>query len=354
MILVSEDLPRVLVVDDSAVVRETVSILLRTHGYEVQTAADAIIALQKIARGRPDVIVLDLEMPRMDGISFLHRLMQENPLPVVVWASLGGSDADLALRALASGAVAVLPKAELGLREFLNESAAELLAAVESATRVTVRRPTAAAPRPVALRAVPAAREAGGRLVAVGASTGGTEALQHLLGVLPAYAPPVAIVQHMPALFTRAFAERLNAHAAIEVREARDGEPLAQGCALLAPGDRHLVVRRTPAGYVAQLSDAAPVSRHRPSVDVLFHSVAEAAGPEAIGVLLTGMGADGAEGLLHMRRAGAVTLAQDEQTSVVFGMPKEAIARGAVRDVLPLSKIPEAILHHARVFRRAR
>jgi two-component system chemotaxis response regulator CheB len=343
----------VLVVDDSAVVRQTLTQLFALEGIEATAAADPLIAAEKIARHRPDVIVLDLELPRMHGLDFLAKLMEEDPIPVVVCSALTGDGTDLAMRALERGALAVVTKPRIAIREFLHESAVVLLDAVRGAAqaRVAKRRPapsprlTADAvlpPRPGPRGAVPA-----DRIVAVGASTGGTEALTALLQAMPEDGPAVVAVLHMPEGFTAAFADRLRGLCRMDVREAADGDRVQTGRALIAPGNRHALVRRHGAEYRIELSDGPLVSRHRPSVDVLFRSVAQAAGSSAIGVLMTGMGDDGARGLLEMKDAGAATLAQDEASCVVFGMPREAIARGAVEEVVSLDRLPAAILKRA-------
>jgi two-component system chemotaxis response regulator CheB len=347
----------VLVVDDSAVVRQVMtSLLSQERDMAVTVASDPLIAMEKMRAARPDVILLDLVMPRMDGMTFLRRIMQEDPVPVVVLSTIATRGAEAAVRALDEGAVAVVAKPRLGLRSFLHESAVLLVDAVRAAAHARLgrrpRRLRPATPRLSADVVLPALRPRRGApgtdtIVAVGASTGGTEALHALLEPLPADAPPVVIVQHMPEVFTRAFAERLNLTCRVEVKEAAAGDRIVRGRALVAPGNRHLLVRRDGGHFVADLSDGPLVSRHRPSVDVLFRSVAQAAGPSALGVILTGMGDDGVAGLLEMREAGAVTFAQDEASCVVFGMPKEAIARGAVDRVLPLSRIPSAVLEAA-------
>jgi two-component system chemotaxis response regulator CheB len=322
---------QVLVVDDSAVVRQMMSGIIGTAAdMRVATASDPLIAMQKMKSARPDVIVLDLEMPRMDGMTFLRTL--GTSIPVVVCS--GRPEAILALE---EGAVEVLAKPAHGVSDFLNEQRAAILHSIRAAA--ASRRPA-----PVAAVAAPRAMTAPTpQLIALGASTGGTEALRVVLAEMPEDAPPIVVVQHMPALFTKAFAARLDEVSAIEVREAVDGERLTPGLCLIAPGNRHLSVHRTSHGFSVQLLDAAPVARHRPSVDVLFHSAARAAGRQAVGVLLTGMGADGAEGLVAMRTAGALTIAQDEATSVVFGMPKEAILRGGAERILPLTRIAPAL-----------
>jgi two-component system chemotaxis response regulator CheB len=350
----------VLVVDDSAVVRQLVSGLLEAAGVRVSTASDPLVAIAKMRRHRPHVILLDLEMPRMDGLTFLKQIMASDPLPVVVCSGFAGPGTQLAVRALAAGAVDVFPKPNLGAS---GPTAAQgLLEVVRAAAQARVGPPRA--PRTATLPGIklpipsappepPAAprhsvtgshRAASEAVVAIGASTGGTEALRDVLRAFPQDAPAVVIVQHMPVGFTAAFAEHLDATCKMKVREAVDGDRVVRGIALVARGDRHLLVRRRGYELFVELSDAPPVQRHRPSVDVLFRSVAEAVGPAALGVILTGMGVDGAEGLLAMKRAGASTIAQDENTSVVFGMPKEAIERGAVDVVLPLSRIAAGIL----------
>lgn len=351
---------RVLVVDDSAVVRQVMTAILgRERGLAVAVAADPLIAMEKMRRERPDVILLDLEMPRMDGLSFLRKIMAEDPIPVIVCSGLVGPDPEASLQALEEGAVEIVGKPQLGVKGFLEESAVLLVDAVRAAVRARPRRrcnaaPPAAAPVAVALRggSQPASeprvlRLTTDKVVAIGASTGGTEAVRELLAALPPTAPGIVIVQHMPEVFTRAFAERLDESCQVEVKEAQHGDRVLAGRALIAPGNRHATLVRSGAHYAVELSDGPLVSRHRPSVDVLFRSVARAAGPNALGVIMTGMGADGAAGLLEMKRAGASTIAQDEATCVVFGMPKEAIDRGAVDEILPLHRIPRAILDRA-------
>jgi two-component system chemotaxis response regulator CheB len=345
---------QVMVVDDSAVAREVMSRVLARE-FTVTTASDPIIAMDKIGHARPDVILLDLEMPRMHGLTFLRLIRQESTIPVVVCSSLAGRGTDMALRALEQGAVDVVAKPQVGVREFLLEAEILLCETIRGAaqsrgreTRIAgktltfpVVPPAPSLGRP---RVAPAARPAADPLIALGASTGGTEALRLILERLPPDAPPVVVVQHMPELFTAAFARRLDACCQVSVKEAAQGDDLAPGRVLIAPGNRHLIVRRQGRHYFVELSDGPLVSRHRPSVDVLFRSVAAAAGPSAVGALLTGMGDDGADGLLEMKRAGARTIAQDEATSVVFGMPKEAIARQAAEQVAPLGRIPYLLL----------
>ena len=332
---------RVLVVDDSAVVRQTLLALLsETGGFQVDVAANPFVALRHLADHRPDVIVLDLEMPKMDGLTFLRKIMAEDPIPVVVCSAHAGR---AALDALEAGAVDVITKPSFGVRGFLEEqvvSIADILRGAAKA-RLPGRRATASTGEQAAGERWPMTTRP--PIVALGASTGGTQALRTVLGSLKPEAPALLIVQHMPPGFPRAFAERLDQESALKVREAQDGDRVEAGHALVAPGDMHLRLREDLRGYFAEVTAGPLVSRHRPSVDVLFRSVADLAGPQAVGVLLTGMGDDGAEGLLAMRRAGASTVAQDEATSVVFGMPKEAIRRGATEYVLPLPAISEAI-----------
>jgi two-component system chemotaxis response regulator CheB len=344
---------RVLVVDDSAVVRQALGAILTRAGLEVATASDPLIALDKMAGVRPDVIVLDVEMPRMDGLTFLRRIMAEAPLPVVICSGLAGAGTEVALHALEEGAVAIVEKPRLGVKGFLEESAGRLVETVLGALGARPRARAAPAPRLQADAVLPARgpsplRATTSKVVVVGASTGGTEALRQLLEAMPPDAPGIAIVQHMPEAFTGAFSRRLARTCAVEVKEAASGDRLCDGRALVAPGNRHLVVRRTGAHYAVEVLDGPPVRRHRPSVDVLFRSAAQAAGPNAVGVILTGMGDDGAAGLLELREAGAHTIAQDEATSVVFGMPKEAIARGAACEVLPLGRIAPGLLERLR------
>jgi two-component system, chemotaxis family, protein-glutamate methylesterase/glutaminase len=348
----------VLVVDDSAVVRQAVTaVLSQDPGLVVTVAADPYIALDKMGRSRPDVILLDLEMPRMDGLTFLRKIMAEDPIPVVVCSSHATRGTETAIRALEEGAVEVLAKPQLGVREFVNESATALIETIRAAAEARVKRrapmlrpiprhtaDVVLAPRPPL---IPAPRSRVDVVVAVGASTGGTEALRTLLQSLPEDSPPLLIVQHMPERFTAAFARRLNESCSVEVKEAEGGDLVCRGRALIAPGNRHLTLRRRDAHYVVEVMDGPPVCRHRPSVDVLFRSVAQTAGAHAVGVILTGMGDDGAAGLLEMKEAGAFTIAQDERTSVVFGMPGEAVRRGAAGEVLPLAAIGPALLKAA-------
>jgi two-component system, chemotaxis family, protein-glutamate methylesterase/glutaminase len=335
----------VLVVDDSAVAREVLTGLLSSEdGIEVATAGDPIIAMEKMKRRRPDVIVLDLEMPRMDGLTFLRKIMREDPIPVLICSAVAGRGTDAAFRAMAEGAVDIIHKPKVGLRDFLYESAVTVVDAVRGASQARLdvrflhRRPSR--------KSMPVVRRepARGSIVAIGASTGGPEAIRTVLDAMPADGPGVLVVQHMPQAFTKAFAERLNATSPMEVKEARAGDEVLAGRALVAPGNLHMRLVRKGARCIVDVADGPLMTRHRPSVDVLFRSVAEVAGPAAVGVLLTGMGEDGADGLMQMKRAGGATIAQDEQSSVVFGMPAKAIARGAADEILGLREIAGAIL----------
>lgn len=351
---------RVLVVDDSAVIRQALAQILGNAGFIVDTAADPLIGLAKIERACPDVILLDLEMPRMDGLTFLRRLMAERPVPVVVLSSHAERGTVTALKALEEGAVEVLAKPPLGIRDFLGRVADDLVEVVRTASRA--RRPACLREsRKGSLRAAPGVERAparprrvapvsnGCRLVAVAASTGGPEALRTILAPLPEDVPGMIIVQHMPRVFTGAFARRLDDVCRIVVREAEDGDEVRVGRALVAPGDRHLEVEWVEGSLRIRLYDAPPVGRHRPSADVLFRSVARTVGAQALGVILTGMGSDGAEGLLAMRRAGAATLALDKASCVVYGMPARAVEMGAVERSVALEAMSGAILSRARL-----
>jgi two-component system chemotaxis response regulator CheB len=342
----------VLVVDDSAVVRQVMQSILETDPkIKVSVAPDPIIAFAKIEKETPDVVITDLVMPRMDGLTFLRKIMTERPLPVVVCSEVAHRRTEDAISALELGAVEVIKKPKLGVRDFLQESAVMLIDVVRSASQAKLVSapllpvtPRLSADVILPLGSPRRHHAAGDRIIAVGASTGGTEALREFLLAMPIDCPGIVIVQHMPEVFTRAFADRLNRDCTIEVKEAVDGDRIRNGRALIAPGNHHLLVRGSPSGYLAQVKDGPLVSRHRPSVDVLFRSVAKAVGSHAVGVIMTGMGSDGAQGLLEMRNCGAATIAQDETSCVVFGMPKEAIARGAAVAVAPLSRIAETAL----------
>ena len=347
----------VLVVDDSALVRQVMtSILSRDKGIKVTVAADPYFAMRKMEMERPDVIVLDVQMPRMDGLTFLRKIMAEDPIPVVICSGEAGHGTEAALRALEEGAVEVVTKPKVGVRDFLEESSLLLIDTIRGAAQSRLRRPSSATPAVQRFKTgalvMPGKFSAvvtTDKVVAIGASTGGTEALRMVLEAMPSNAPGIVIVQHMPEGFTAAFAARLNQICRIHVKEAASGDILKPGMALIAPGNRHTSVVRSGTSYLVEVTDGPLVSRHRPSVDVLFRSVAKAVGRNAIGVIMTGMGNDGAEGLAEMRRAGAVTVAQDETTCTVFGMPREAIARGAVDEVVPLHRISLNILEKAGV-----
>ncbi|QBI00250.1 protein-glutamate methylesterase/protein-glutamine glutaminase [Pseudoduganella albidiflava] len=349
----------VMVVDDSAVVRKIVGeMLAAAPGIRLLHAvSDPLLAIERMKQAWPDVIVLDVEMPRMDGITFLKKIMAERPTPVIICSTLTEKGAQTTMAAMAAGAVAVIAKPKLGLRDFLNDSSAELVSAVRAAAQVNVRRLAARAAAPAQAPAkltadaiLPPAAEARTplqtteRVVAIGTSTGGTLALEEVLTALPRVTPGIVIVQHMPEKFTAAFADRLDKLCQIEVREARHNDRVLPGRALIAPGGKHMLLRRDGARYCVDVIDGPLVNRHRPSVDVLFRSVARHAGANALGIIMTGMGDDGAAGLLEMRKAGARTVAQDEESCVVYGMPKEAVKRGGVEKSVPLKAIDREIL----------
>ncbi|MFL9823392.1 chemotaxis response regulator protein-glutamate methylesterase [Rhodoplanes sp. SY1] len=348
---------RVLVVDDSASVRQTLAGILAEDPdiAVIGTASDPFVAAKRIQSEVPDVITLDVEMPRMDGITFLRKLMSQRPVPVVMCSSLTEAGSETLVQALEAGAVDVIQKPRMGVTQFLIESRLRICDAVKAAARARLhclpRRSTLTVQKKLTadvMLAPPRASQAMARttetVVCIGASTGGTESLRAALEVLPADCPPILIVQHMPEMFTAAFARRLNGLCAVEVKEAANGDTALRGRVLIAPGDRHMMLQRSGARYYVEIKDGPLVSRHRPSVDVLFRSAARYAGANAVGIIMTGMGDDGARGLLEMKQAGAHTVAQDEATSVVFGMPKEAIALGAADRVLPLDRLPAEIL----------
>lgn len=372
---------RVMIIDDSAVVRETLSSLFESSGeFEVvATAGDPYIAAKKLTTVVPDVITLDIEMPRMDGLSFLRHLMQQHPLPVVVCSSMAESGSANALTALEYGAVEIVEKPKMGTKEFLEESRVRVFDAVRAAYEARFGlqqlkpgappRPVAPRPRRTATvesaegvrgfrevepkltadvvisrpdgRSVPETTE---KIVVIGASTGGTEALREVLEAMPLNAPGIVIVQHMPEKFTAAFARRLDSLCQITVKEAENNDSVLTGHALIAPGNKHMLLRRSGARYFVEIKDGPLVSRHRPSVDVLFRSAARYAGPNAIGVIMTGMGDDGARGMKEMEQAGAYNFAQDEATCVVYGMPNEAVKHGGVHESVPLSRIAGSVL----------
>jgi len=351
---------KVMIVDDSAVVRQVISqALMADAGIEViGTAADPIFALQKMNAQWPDVLVIDIEMPRMDGITFLKKVMAERPTPVVVCSSLAEKGAQASFEALSAGAVSIITKPKVGLKNFLEDASSDIVQAVRSAARANmraVRTTTAPAtfsgfwPKLTADVMLSSANNAAlvkttEQVVAIGTSTGGTQALEIVLSKLPATALGIVVVQHMPEKFTAMFAERLNNLCQIEVREAKNGDRVMPGRALIAPGGRHMMLKRNGAQYVVEVVDGPLVNRHKPSVDVLFRSVAKFAGANALGIIMTGMGDDGARGMKEMHATGARTIAQDEASCVVFGMPKEAIKLGGVDQVIALEQIPQAIV----------
>jgi two-component system chemotaxis response regulator CheB len=347
---------RVLIVDDSAVVRQTLRDVLSSDAEieVIATASDPFVAAQRIAEQVPDVITLDIEMPRMDGLTFLKKIMSQHPIPVVICSSLAEEGAQSTFRALEYGAVDIIAKPRLGTKQFLEDSRINLCQAVKAAAaaRLHCLRPSRTVEPKLTADAIlsPATHamaETTEKVVVIGASTGGTEALKALLETLPSDTPGIVIVQHMPELFTRAFANRLDGLCQITVKEAETNDSVIRGRALIAPGNHHLLLKRSGARYYVEIKDGPLVCRHRPSVDVLFRSAARYAGQNVVGVILTGMGDDGARGMLEMKQAGAMNIAQDEATCVVFGMPKEAIKLGGVDKVLPLPRIAGAVLTHA-------
>jgi two-component system chemotaxis response regulator CheB len=349
---------RVLIVDDSALMRQVLTALLsKDPDIEVIGAApDPYIAREKIKALNPDVLTLDVEMPKMDGLTFLEKLMRGHPMPVVMVSSLTEAGCQTTLRALEIGAVDFITKPKIDLREGIEELAEDIIAKVKAAAVATVKRQASGVrgerpllslhPSPLISRG--AMIKTTDTIIAIGSSTGGTEAVKEVLEVLPPNTPPILITQHMPERFTKTWADRMNGLCRISVKEAEDGDSVLPGHALVAPGSYHMALVRSGARYTVQINQDPPVNRHRPSVDVLFASVARYAGANAVGVILTGMGGDGAKEMLTMKQAGAFTIAQDEASCVVFGMPKEAIKAGAVDKVLPLGDIAGAILAHVR------
>ncbi|MEJ5253675.1 MAG: chemotaxis response regulator protein-glutamate methylesterase [Chthonomonadetes bacterium] len=337
---------RVLIVDDSVVIRQLLKdILSRDSEIEVVgTATDPIDAYDKIVQLKPDVLTLDVEMPRMDGITFLSKLMRTHPMPVVMVSTLTRQGSEVTLKALEIGAVDFIAKPTESIFTGMSALSHEIVMKVKTAARARVRTAHTEAVTPVASPPLAKRGQCTAHLIAIGASTGGPEAIRQVLQGLPAEVPPIVIVQHMPPVFTRSFAERLDKLCTVRVKEAEDGDLLEPGHAYIAPGDYHLQVSRNGSQYRARVVQTEPVNRHRPSVDVLFDSVAQTSGSAAVGVLLTGMGADGARGMKKMRDAGACTIAQDEQTCVVFGMPREAIALGGAEFVLPLPQIAHKVV----------
>lgn len=334
---------KVLIVDDSAVVRQIFTKELSRDPmiHVVGTAPDPYIARDKIVELKPDVLTLDIEMPRMDGLTFLRKLMKHFPLPVIVVSSLTKRGGTVALEALDSGAVDVMCKP--GAAYSVGEMSIQLIEKIKMAAVIDIQK-KAKFLAGKSIQSFSSLSKTTNQIVAIGASTGGTQAVESIISVLPPDSPPIVITQHMPKEFTVSFAERLNGKSRITVKEAVDGDSVTPGQALIAPGDRHMLLRRSGARYYVNIKDGPLVNRFKPSVDILFRSVAQAAGNNAIGVILTGMGNDGAKGLLEMKNAGARTIAQDESTSIVFGMPKVAIELGGAEFILPLPEIPKAIL----------
>ncbi|MBN1253072.1 MAG: chemotaxis response regulator protein-glutamate methylesterase [Bacteroidales bacterium] len=350
---------KVLIVDDSAIVRNALAEIFNSDpGIEVMgTASDPYVAAKKIQQEVPDVITLDIEMPRMDGLTFLRKIMTQHPIPVVVISSLTDRGTQTALKALEYGAVEIITKPNLHTKEFIEESKIKLCDVIKAASASRLRRKNYRHPlKPLEVKpklsadviiqktsnfSLPKTTDI---VISVGASTGGTEALRVFLEAMPVNAPGIVIVQHMPEHFTKSFADRLNDLCAISVKEAEDGDSVLQGRALIAPGNKHTLLRRSGAKYYVEVKDGPLVNRHRPSVDVLFRSTALYAGRNAIGVIMTGMGDDGAKGLMEMKEAGAKTVAQDEKSCVVFGMPKEAIKLGAADSILPIDQIASHVL----------
>ncbi|MEN8247448.1 MAG: chemotaxis response regulator protein-glutamate methylesterase [Bacteroidota bacterium] len=354
---------RVLIVDDSALVRQSLSEILGSDP-EIEivgTANDPYMAVEKIKKDVPDVITLDVEMPKMDGITFLKKIMSQHPIPVIIISTLTASGTETALNALENGAVEVVLKPPLHSSEQKNDAAIMLIDKVKATARAHVKR-RSAVKKPVKSRVSPkltadailakpkssSLLKTTEKIVAVGASTGGTEAIKAFLEALPEDSPGIVIVQHMPEVFTSQFAKRLNDICAITVKEAANRDTVLRGQALISPGNKHMLLKRSGARYFVEITDGPLVSRHRPSVDVLFRSVARYAGKNSMGIILTGMGDDGAQGMLEMKTAGSYTIAQDEDTCVVFGMPKEAIKLNAVNKVLPLQSIAIELVDHCK------
>ncbi len=347
---------KVLVIDDSAVVRQSLKELIESDPTlkVIATAGDPYIAVEKMRKETPDVITLDVEMPRMDGLTFLHRLMSQHPVPVVMCSSLTEKGCETTFKALEYGAVEIITKPRMGVKKFLEESRVQICDAIKAAAQSRVKkttRHTHKVEKKISADAVLAPSNSGAmlktteKIIVVGASTGGTEALKVFLEALPVNTPGVVIVQHMPEKFTTSFAARLNETCTIHVKEAQNNDSVIQGRALIAPGNFHTLIKRSGARYYVEVREGPLVSRHRPSVDVLFRSAAHYVGKNAIGVIMTGMGDDGAQGMLEMKQAGSCNIAQDELSCIVYGMPKEAVAKGGVDEILPLKDIANRVIH---------
>ena len=349
---------RVLVVDDSAVVRQTLTEIINSDpALDVMaSAADPFIAAERMREETPDVITLDVEMPRMDGITFLQKIMSQHPIPVVICSSLVEDSSGTTIKALEYGAVEIIQKPRIGTKQFLEESRIRICDAIKAAAMARVRtlskrrqiEPKLTADAILAKPRSNAMVETTDKVIVVGASTGGTEAIRIFLEKMPPDTPGIVIVQHMPEHFTKSFAQRLDSLCRVSVKEAQDNDTVMTGRALIAPGNFHTLLKRSGARYYVEIKDGPLVSRHRPSVDVLFRSTARYAGGNAVGVIMTGMGDDGAKGMLEMKEAGAYTIAQDEASCVVFGMPQEAIKRGAVDKIHPLEDIAFAVLRNCK------
>lgn len=345
---------KVMVVDDSAVVRQTLTDLLNSDDEleVIASAADPYIAAEKLRDFIPDVITLDIEMPKMDGLTFLRKLMEQHPIPVVICSSLASEGSDTALKALELGAVDIITKPKIGTKQFLEESRIHICDVVKAASMAKLKKKTVSPLIQPKLTADAVLKKSNNKsmiettekVIVVGASTGGTEALRYFLEAFPLDSPGIIVVQHMPENFTKAFAKRLDSYCKITVKEAENGDSVIRGRALIAPGNYHMLLKRQGAKYIVEIKTGPLVSRHRPSVDVLFRSAAQYAGKNAIGVIMTGMGDDGAKGMLEMKDAGAFTIAQDEKTCVVYGMPNEAVKLGGVDKILPLEEIAKNVL----------